>query len=219
MVLCLQHASAYDNKNKSIHTHIESSANRIFYTIAKKDDKWRMQQPAPSTSQDESSWPPASLGAWRRKNSSKARHTYKLDFDRRVRHTRQLNADDTVYVDIPPTSKCRQALTSARDDQLVMLQPKKSGPYEVVLAAPYKVTADIDGLHNNLAVIQVTLSQAEQEVSQDTSERNYDNQSSQKYGSMLVKPHPEEILEGEEAETGLENYGRLPTAPEDARQA
>lgn len=109
------------------------------------------------------------------KKSSKARHAYKLHFDRSVRHTRQFSVNDMVYVDDQQEPKLLQGLTSAGEDASVKVRPKMSKSYQVVHATLHMVTIDIDGVHKIVAINLVTLSQAAQEVYQDASERNCNN--------------------------------------------
>lgn len=58
--------------------------------------------------------------------------------------------------------------------------------------------------------------EAAQKVNQDASGRNYNNRFSQEYGSMLQKVEPVKIIREKGAKTAPENYGPLPTAPENA---
>lgn len=98
------------------------------------------------------------------RKSRKAHHIYKLKFNRRVRHTPRFSVDDLVYASNPPAPKYRQRLTFAGEDPSVKLRLKKVGPYRVAQATPHTVTINIDGLHKVVAVDQVTLSQAAQNV-------------------------------------------------------
>lgn len=121
------------------------------------------------------------------KKSSNACHIYKLNFDRRARHTRQLNVVDMLYVDNPPALKRHRILSSAREVSSTKLRSKESGPYRVARVSPYTVTTDIDGLHNVFAIDQVTLSQVFQELYHDANSRNCNNQRSLDHGTTLTK--------------------------------
>lgn len=80
------------------------------------------------------------------RKSSEACEKSKPNFNQRAIYTRQLTMNYRVYVDKPPVPTLRQVMRSRIDDPSVRLQPKKSGPYQVVRAASHTKTINLDGL-------------------------------------------------------------------------
>lgn len=150
------------------------------------------------------------------KKSTEARRKYKLNFNRRVRYTRQLTADDIVYVVNPLVSKPCQNMTSTVEDPSFKLRLTKSEPYRVVQATPHTVTINIYGLHNIVAIDRVALSQAALEINQDASGQNCDEQFPTEYKTMPKEPQAVEPFVEKRANATPENGGSSPSAPEDA---
>lgn len=145
------------------------------------------------------------------KESAKARQTYSLNFDWRVRHTRPFNEDHMVFVANPPATKCRQKVTSAEEDPSIKSKSEKSGPYQAIRATPHTVPIDIDRLHDSVAIDRVTLPQTAEEVSHDANRRSCDSRSPSKHRTTLKKPHTRDLVMREKTKLAPKDDGLSPT--------